>query len=183
MLTFDKGVAVSCSRAKEFDYYIYVKIVQRQTPNPGMTLDPGFKFSTGWLKRFMDTYKLKLRVGRGQLGEATSSQEVVSSQEALTTPDKDPNMRERLTKMLKHYCKEYNKYYTTLDSKEKSAVDRLEQTILLNLDIISDIVSCGPDNKLSSISIFLQGVDGRSRWLFLHGVRGVFIFFGVKKLH
>ncbi|KAF9539488.1 hypothetical protein EC957_005369 [Mortierella hygrophila] len=80
--------------------------------------------------------------------DVTSSQEVVSLQEATATAGEVGNVRKTMTTMLGHYCKEYDKYYTTLDDREKATVDRLEQPILLNLDIISDIVCCGPDNKL-----------------------------------
>lgn len=73
---------------------------------------------------------------------------MVSLEETIATAGEVVNIRKTLTTMLGHYCKEYDKYYTTLDDREKSTVDRLEQTILLNLDIISDIVSCGPDSKM-----------------------------------
>jgi hypothetical protein len=57
------------SRAKELAYYLYIRLAPRQVPVPGMAIEPGFKFSTGWLVKFMSMYNLKMRTGRGQLGD------------------------------------------------------------------------------------------------------------------
>jgi hypothetical protein len=68
-ITFFKVVSVNMSRAKELAYYFYIQLVPRQVLTPEMTVKPGFKFSTGWLTKFMATYSLKMRTGRGQLGD------------------------------------------------------------------------------------------------------------------
>lgn len=57
------------SRAKEMGYYLYIQFCLRMAPASGMTLSNDFRFSSGWLKRFMDTYNLKMRIARGQSGD------------------------------------------------------------------------------------------------------------------
>jgi hypothetical protein len=111
--------------------------VQEEVPPPLRTMN-----------RRSGQYEMELPNDTPSSQDATSSQEVVPPEEATTTAGEVENTRKTMTTMLRHYCKEYDRNYKTLDDREKATVDRLEQTILLNLDIISDIVSCGPDNKL-----------------------------------
>jgi hypothetical protein len=59
---------VNTSRAKELGYYFYIQFLMQKSSCEGMTATPGFKFSTGWITKFLLRYNLKMRIGRGQVG-------------------------------------------------------------------------------------------------------------------